>query len=53
MEIESYASGAFCFAELNTNNVAAAKRFYGAVLGWTALDVPSAQGAVFCVVEPS
>jgi uncharacterized protein len=45
MEIEFYASRAFGFPELNTNDVAAAKRSYGAVLGWTAFDVPSAHGS--------
>src|SRR5262245_19355930 len=45
MEIKSYPVGTFCFPELNTRDVEAAKRFYGAVLGWTAFDVPSAQGS--------
>lgn len=45
MEISSYPSGAFCFPELNTRDVEAAKRFYGPVLGWTTFDVPSAAGS--------
>ena len=45
MEITSYESGFFCFPELNTHGVEAAKRFYQAVLGWTTFDVPGAQGS--------
>jgi len=45
MEIQAYSPGAFCFPELNTTDIAVAKRFYGPVLGWTAFDVPSAQGS--------
>ena len=45
MEISSYPHGAFCFPELNTRDVEAAKRFYGPVLGWTTFDVPSAAGS--------
>jgi uncharacterized protein len=45
MEIASYPAGAFCFPELNTRDVDAAKRFYTALLGWTAFDVPGAQGS--------
>jgi uncharacterized protein len=34
--------GAFCWPELTTSDLAAAKRFYGPLLGWEAFDVPSA-----------
>lgn len=40
MEIEKYADGEFCWAELSTNNVDAAKKFYSAVLGWQFTDMP-------------
>ena len=33
--------GSFCFAELHTANVEAAKRFYGDLLGWTTADSPA------------
>jgi uncharacterized protein len=49
MEIQSYQPGSFCFPELNTLDVLAAKRFYGAVLGWTAFDVPSAAGSYMSI----
>ena len=31
-------TGTFCFAELHTSNPDAARRFYGAVLGWSAVE---------------
>lgn len=44
METMSFPAGAFCFPELNTRDVDGAKRFYGELFGWSAFDVPSAQG---------
>lgn len=44
MEMTSYPDGVFCFPELNTDAMDASKRFYGELLGWSAFDVPSAQG---------
>ena len=43
----------FCWYELMTPNAAAAKAFYGAVIGWTAEDVghPDMPYAVFKVPE--
>ncbi len=40
MEIEKYAHGEFCWAELATSNVETAKKFYGSVFGWTYKDIP-------------
>ena len=40
-----HAHGTFCFAELHTTDVDHAKKFYGAVLGWGATDVPGAGNA--------
>jgi len=45
VEIGSHPQGTFCFPELNTRDVEAAKRFYSTLLGWTAFDVPSAAGS--------
>jgi len=36
MEITSHPPGSFCFPELNTHGVEAAKRFYEALFGWSA-----------------
>jgi predicted enzyme related to lactoylglutathione lyase len=43
-KIESYAPGSFCWAELATTDAAAAKKFYGGMFGWTALDHPMPNG---------
>ena len=43
--IESYAPGDFCWAELQTSDPAAAKKFYGDMFGWEAVDFPMPQGA--------
>ncbi len=40
MEISKYAEGEFCWAELGTNDVAGAKKFYGSVFGWSFSDMP-------------
>lgn len=37
--------GSFCFAELHTSDMQRDKRFYGELLGWTAVDVPSSDGS--------
>jgi uncharacterized protein len=42
--IESYAPGSFCWAELATSDVAAAKHFYGEMFGWVPVDMPMPQG---------
>jgi uncharacterized protein len=44
MELKSHPPGTFCFPELNTREMEGSKRFYGRLLGWTWLDVPSAAG---------
>jgi uncharacterized protein len=44
VEVTSHPAGSFCFPELNTRDMDGAKRFYGRLLGWTWLDVPSAAG---------
>jgi hypothetical protein len=42
--IESYAPGSFCWAELAATDAVAAKKFYGEMFGWTALDMPMPEG---------
>lgn len=37
--------------ELNTSDLAGAKKFYGAVFGWTFDDVPMGDGAVYSMVK--
>jgi predicted enzyme related to lactoylglutathione lyase len=39
-DLQIHAPGSFCWIELSTIDQSAAKRFYGAVLGWTANDSP-------------
>ena len=38
--IEKYAPGAFCWAELRTTDAAGAKKFYGDLFGYGCTDVP-------------
>ncbi len=46
MEAISHRAGSFCFPELGARDVDGAKRFYGALLGWTTFELvtPSAGG---------
>jgi predicted enzyme related to lactoylglutathione lyase len=44
VELSAHPPGTFCFPELNTRDMDGAKRFYGPLLGWAWLDVPSAAG---------
>lgn len=39
-KIESYAPGAFCWAELATSDAESARRFYGEMFGWTVRENP-------------
>ena len=43
-EKTSYEAGTFCWTDLGTSNTAAAKKFYGEVFGWKAVDVPAGPG---------
>ncbi len=40
-EMTNYPPGTFCWVDLATNATESAKTFYGAILGWTAQDVPT------------
>ena len=42
-----YADGEPCWADLQTGDVAAAKDFYGKVLGWTYKDLPTPDGRTY------
>jgi predicted enzyme related to lactoylglutathione lyase len=44
-KIESYAPGAFCWADLSTADPEGAKRFYREMFGWESFDVPARDGA--------
>jgi len=46
-ERSEYEPGTFCWSELSTSDQAAAKAFYGALLGWEADDVPVGEGAYY------
>lgn len=43
----SYPHGTFCWADLSTSDVAAAKTFYGALFGWEAQDTPAGGGRFY------
>lgn len=47
----AYAPGTFCWAELSTTDQAAAKAFYGGLLGWEAADQPLDGGAVYSMMR--
>lgn len=44
MEITTHAPGTFCWIELGTTDVDAARAFYTGLFGWTAEDVPASEG---------
>ena len=48
--IESYSPGSFCWAELATTNVDAAKKLYAELFGWSAVDQPI-PGGVYTVFQ--
>jgi predicted enzyme related to lactoylglutathione lyase len=43
-KIESYAPGSFCWADLATGDLAAAKQFYAEMFGWTSFDMQTPGG---------
>jgi predicted enzyme related to lactoylglutathione lyase len=51
MEINSAKAGSFCWFELATSDQAAAKRFYGGLLGWTANDAPMGPDAIYTTFQ--
>ncbi len=48
--IEKHSPGDFCWAELATTNLEAAKKFYGPLFGWTWNDMPMPTG-VYSMVQ--
>lgn len=42
--LKPHATGSFCWVELGTTDAAAAKQFYGDLMGWQAEDVPMPEG---------
>lgn len=50
-EIDSYAPGTFCWAELGTADGAGSKEFYGSLFGWQANDIPLGDGNVYTMLQ--
>ncbi len=50
-EVKSYKPGMFSWADLSTSDVAAAKRFYGELLGWKGEDLPMGPDASYTLVR--
>jgi len=46
-----YEPGTFCWVDLATTDPAAAKAFYGALFGWTAVDVPMGEGSTYTMLR--
>ena len=51
METNNAKPGDFCWFELATSDQAAAKKFYGGLLGWTANDVPMGPDAFYTMFQ--
>lgn len=50
-KVDKFAPGSFCWAEMGTKDVPAAKKFYGELLGWSFDDVPMGPGAVYTMAK--
>jgi len=48
---QNHAPGTFCWVDLSTTDVVAAKRFYAAVFDWTAEDVPTEAGPPYTLLS--
>lgn len=46
-ERTQYTPGTFCWADLTTTDLAAAKEFYGGLFGWEAEDLPVGEGVFY------
>lgn len=46
-----YKPGTFCWVDFNAADQEAAKKFYSALFGWTANDMPMAQGGVYSMMQ--
>jgi predicted enzyme related to lactoylglutathione lyase len=47
--IDKHPAGSFCWIELATSDQTAAKKFYGALFGWTPNDMPMGPGEVYTI----
>ena len=50
-EVKAYPPGTFCWVELATTDVAAAKKFYASLFDWTATDNPIGEGGVYTMFQ--
>ncbi len=50
-ERSKYTPGTFSWADLSTTDQDAAKQFYGQLFGWTAVDFPVGDGAVYSMMQ--
>jgi uncharacterized protein len=50
-EMKSYKPGMFSWADLATSDQAAAKKFYGELLGWQGEDLPMGQGGTYTMAR--
>jgi predicted enzyme related to lactoylglutathione lyase len=51
MNIENHKPGSFCWLELGTTDQNAAKKFYGALFGWTPEDTPMGPGETYTTFQ--
>jgi predicted enzyme related to lactoylglutathione lyase len=49
--ITSHQPGSFCWIELATNDVPAARAFYAEVFGWTVTEMPMGEGEVYTIFQ--
>jgi uncharacterized protein len=49
--IRKYKPGEFCWTDLGTKDVAAAKKFYQGIFGWKATDFPMGEGAKYSMMR--
>src|SRR5215472_2498954 len=50
-EVTRYEPGSFCWTELATDDAQKAKKFYGALFGWQALDRPMAPETSYSILQ--
>ena len=50
-KVDKFAPGSFCWAEMGTKDVPAAKKFYGELLGWSFDDLPIGGGAFYTMAR--
>ncbi len=50
-QITTHAPGTFCWAELGTTNVDAAKRFYAGLFGWEPADTPAGDAGTYTLLK--